>query len=131
MSASARTLIAAIKAVHFPSPPKIIFNSSQGTGSSLAKMPLLMRMLFNYSTMRVGLDDHNRVDTLAKESGLPFVMARPTRLAEGPAKDVKVWTECGKGVPMMATITRESLGEWLVEAAEKKEWDGTMPVLTN
>ena len=56
---------------------------------------------------------------------------RPSRLVEGEAKEIKEYPEHGKGVPVMAAITRNSVAKFLVEAAEKSDWDNTAPVITN
>lgn len=71
------------------------------------------------------------MDILVRNSGLVFVLARPTRLAEGPSNHVKVLSDEGPGVGVAASITRESVAKWLVEAAETNKWDGTSPVLIN
>jgi hypothetical protein len=53
------------------------------------------------------------------------------RLAEGGVEEVREWVSDGKGVPMMAAITRGSVARFLVEAAEKDVWDGGAPVISN
>ncbi|KPM39152.1 hypothetical protein AK830_g7400 [Neonectria ditissima] len=127
-----RALVSAIKAVGFATPPKLVVNSAQGVGPSWKSMSFPVRFIFSHGpAMRIGLADHERMDTLVRESGLPFVLARPTGLLSGPARDVRVWPADGKGAPWIATITRESLAAWLVDAVEKDEWDGTAPVITN
>lgn len=131
ISASTKTLLAALANVALPRQPKLIINSSQGAGSSWGNMIFPVRILMHHSTMRVGIEDHNKVDALVRETGLKFVMPRPCMLAEGPAADVKVWPDNGKGAPLIPKITRESLAAWMVGAAERDEWDGKAPVITN
>lgn len=80
--------------------------------------------------MKIAVKDHNRMDDLIRNSGLPFVFARPARLTEGPAEAVRVWPDDGRGVGWNAAISRDSLAEWMVKAAEASEWDGKSPVLT-
>ena len=94
-------------------------------------MNLPGKMLFSHGSMGIGLKDHNQVDRIVRESGLTFILARPVMLAEGEAKPVKVWPDDGKGCAWMPRITRESVGKWLVDAAETSEFDGMAPVLTN
>ncbi|GKU06675.1 unnamed protein product [Fusarium langsethiae] len=131
MAVSMTALIAAIKKADLPTKPKIIVNSAQGAGSSWRSMNLPGKMLFSHGSMGIGLKDHNEVDRLVRESDLVFVLSRPVMLAEGEARPVKVWPDDGKGCAWMPKITRESLGKWLVDAAESNEWDGQAPVLTN
>ncbi|WZH49402.1 NADP-bd_dom domain-containing protein [Fusarium acuminatum] len=131
MAVSMKALLAAINQANLPSKPKIIVNSAQGAGSSWRSMNLPGKLLFSHGSMGIGLKDHNVVDRLVRESGLPFVLARPVMLAEGGAQVVKVWPEDGKGCAWMPKITRESLGKWLIDAAESSEWDRKSPVLTN
>ncbi|CZS79667.1 unnamed protein product [Fusarium graminearum] len=130
LAVSMKALIAAINNSNSPK-PKIVVNSSQGAGSSWSSMNLPGKMIFSHGSMGMGLKDHNVVDRLVRESGLVFVLSRPVMLAEGEAKPVKVWPDDGKGCAWMPKITRESVGKWLVDAAESSEWDGKAPVLSN
>ncbi|UZP36920.1 hypothetical protein NXS19_004736 [Fusarium pseudograminearum] len=130
LAVSMTALIAAINNSNSPK-PKIIVNSAQGAGSSWSSMNLPGKMIFSHGSMGMGLKDHNVVDRLVRESGLVFVLSRPVMLAEGDAKPVKVWPDDGKGCAWMPKITRESVGKWLVDAAESSEWDGKAPVLSN
>ncbi|KAM0363118.1 hypothetical protein ACHAO7_010999 [Fusarium culmorum] len=130
LAISMAALIAAINNSTSPK-PKIVVNSSQGAGSSWASMNLPGKMIFSHGSMGMGLKDHNVVDRLVRESGLVFVLSRPVMLAEGEAKPVKVWPDDGKGCAWMPQITRESVGKWLVDAAESSGWDGKAPVLSN
>ena len=126
-----KSLLAAVAAVRPARPPKLVINSSLGVGPSWAAMFAPFRLVFRYSTMRVGLLDHGRVDGLVRAGGLPFVLARPAMLAEGPAGEVRVWPDDGKGIPWLGRITRESVAAWLVDAAETTRWDNRAPVITN
>ncbi|KAF4978629.1 hypothetical protein FZEAL_5032 [Fusarium zealandicum] len=131
LSASMRSLLAAISQARLPSNPKLVINSAQGAGSSWSSMNLPGKMIFSHGSMGTGLKDHNQLDRFVRESGLLFVLARPCMLAEGEAKQVKVWPEDGKGCAWMPKITRASVGKWLVAAVESSEWDGMAPVISN
>ncbi|KAL6918391.1 hypothetical protein FSST1_009886 [Fusarium sambucinum] len=131
MAVSMTALIAAINNSVSSTKPKIVVNSAQGAGSSWRSMNLPGKMLFSHGSMGMGLSDHNEVDRLVRESGLVFVLSRPVMLAEGEARPVRVWPDDGKGCAWMPKITRESVGNWLVDAAESSEWDGRAPVLSN
>lgn len=114
-----------------PLQPKIIVNSAQGVGTSWRSMNLPGKMIFSHGSMGTGLKDHNKVDRLVRESGLPFVLGRPCMLAEGQAQEVKVWPDNGDGCAWIPKITRASVGKWLIDAADSSQWDGTAPVLSN
>ncbi|ESZ95929.1 hypothetical protein SBOR_3742 [Sclerotinia borealis F-4128] len=110
---------------------KIVVMQAFGVGDSWPHMHFLLRMLMKKSNLYMQYDDHNLVDKEVKASGMNYVLARPARLEEGEVKTVKVFGNRGKGIPMMASITRESVANWLVDAAERKTWDSQTPVLTN
>lgn len=132
LALTATSLIAAVRSLNLASPPKMIINSSLGVGSSWSGMSLPFRFVFSHaSSMKLALEDHARVDALVRESGMPFVLARAAALKDGDAAAVREWDDNGKGAPWIPSITRESLAEWLVDAAEKDEWDGRAPVITN
>lgn len=131
LTSAMQALLNAITQVGVTPLPKLVVNSTQGVGESWNSMNLPVRLVFQYSTMRIALADHEELDKLVRASGLRFVMARPCRLVEGEAAEVKVWPDCGKGCAWMPTITRGSVARWLVDAAEGDEWDGRAPVVTN
>ncbi|KJZ76446.1 hypothetical protein HIM_04175 [Hirsutella minnesotensis 3608] len=132
MERAVRTLLRAIEAVHLAKAPKLIINSSVGVGASWGSMILPLRLIFsNAAPMRIGLEDHANVDRITRESGLPFVLARAARLTDESAKPVRVWGEDGEGTPWMASISRASLAEWMVDAIGSAKYDGQAPVLTN
>ena len=66
--------------------------------------------------------DHDVQERMTKESGLDFVIARPTRLTNGPAKGKYVRTEEIVSVP--GSISRADVADFLVEACEDAKWIG-------
>lgn len=132
MSLSISALVCALRDAASDPPPKLVVNSSLGVGASFDAMLLPLRLIFRHTTMRIGLRDHERVDDIVRKSGLPFVLPRPAALRNSDADcPVKVWPDNGRGMPWLGALTRESLAEWMVDAAEKTDWDGRAPVLTN
>jgi hypothetical protein len=91
----------------------------------------VLRLLMSKSNMIYQYNDHNAVAKETKASGETYVFVRPVRLAEGGVEEVREWVSDGKGVPMMAAITRGSVARFLVEAAEKDVWNGGVPVISN
>ncbi|EHK26608.1 uncharacterized protein TRIVIDRAFT_69527 [Trichoderma virens Gv29-8] len=131
LATTTSVLLAAIAATPFARPPKIIVNSLFGARDSWQNLSWPFRAVMSHSTMKIAVKDHNNMDTLIRDSGVPFVFARPARLTEGPAAEVKVWPDDGQGCGWNVVISRESLAAWMVRAAESDEWDGKSPVLTN
>ena len=112
--------------------PKIVVNSSQGAGTSLYSLPWVLRFLFDHSTMKWSRKDHDTVDEIVRNSGLPFVLARPARLVEavqGKSSNLKVLDDSGNGANFLAQCEREAVATFLVDAAEKNDWDNLSPVL--
>jgi hypothetical protein len=66
--------------------------------------------------------DHAVQERLTRESGLEFVIARPTRLTNGIAKGKYVRNAELIGVP--SSISRADLADFLVEACESATWLG-------
>lgn len=110
---------------------KLVVQQAFGVGDSWANMHCLLRLLMRRSNMIYQYDDHNLVDVEVRAAGVDYVLARPVRLEEGAAAEVRVWPDAGKGVPLMAAITRASVALWLVQAAEGSKWDNTTPVISH
>ncbi|KAF2995056.1 hypothetical protein E8E13_001643 [Curvularia kusanoi] len=110
---------------------KIVIMQAFGVGESWANMHCMMQLFMKKSNMIYQYDDHNLVAMETKESGERYVLVRPSRLVEGDPKEVKEYPEDGKGVPLLAAISRTSVAKFLVEAAERSDWDNTAPVIAN
>jgi putative NADH-flavin reductase len=110
---------------------KLVIMQAFGVAESWPNMQCVLRMLMKSSNMIYQYDDHNLVSKEVKESGVNFVMVRPSRLEEGEAKPVKEWPNAGKNVPMMSSVTRGTVAKFLVDVTESSNWDGTAPVITN
>lgn len=110
---------------------KIVIMQAFGVGESWVNMHYVMRLLMKKSNMIYQYDDHNLVASEIEATGETYVLVRPSRLVDGEAKETKEYPDHGKGVPVLATITRGSVARFLVEAAEKNDWDHTAPVITN
>ncbi|KAH8768883.1 NAD-dependent epimerase/dehydratase [Diaporthe sp. PMI_573] len=117
--------------------PKIIALSALGAGSSAPQTNFLFRLLFRKSNMVFTYEDHDAVEVelvrQQKERGpdggaVPYVLVRPTRLVEEGGAEARVFE--GKGtVGMMETISRAAVARFLVDAAEKQEWDWKAPII--
>ena len=111
--------------------PKIVIMQAFGVGESWVNMHCVMQLLMKKSNMIYQYDDHNLVAKETQASGENYVFVRPSRLVEGEAKEIKGYPDHGKGVPVLTAISRGSVAKFLVEAAEKGDWDNTAPVITN
>ncbi|KAJ5477447.1 hypothetical protein N7539_007591 [Penicillium diatomitis] len=110
---------------------KVVIMQAFGVGASWPNMACLLRVLMSKTNMSYTYDDHNMTDQEVRESGVTYVMVRPSRLVETEIETVKEWPENGKGVPMMASTSRKSVARFLVDAAETSRWDNTAPVISN
>jgi hypothetical protein len=111
---------------------KIVTMAAFGVGDSFPNMHFLLRLVMKNSNMSYQYDDHNLVDKEIKESGLDYVLVRPTmldRLAE--SRPVKEYGNLGKGVGLTSKISSKSVALFLLDAVEKSAWDRTTPVITN
>lgn len=122
---------------------KIVALSALGAGSSAPHTHCLLRLLFRQSNMRFTYEDHDAVEEeLVRQqqqqgaSGagagrpVPYVLVRPTRLVEGGDEGGAARVFGGDGtVGMMETISRGAVARFLVDAAERGEWDGKAPII--
>lgn len=74
---------------------KVVVNSSQGVGPSAPSLWTPIRFVFNHwERMRLSQGAHEEADKLLIESSeFTWVIARPSRLTEGAAADVKDFPE--------------------------------------
>lgn len=111
--------------------PKIVIMQAFGVGASWANMHCMMQLLMKKSNMIYQYDDHNLVTKETEDSGKTYVFVRPSRLVEGEVRDIKEYPDHGKDVPVLAGISRGSVAHFIVNTAEKSDWDNTAPVITN
>jgi nucleoside-diphosphate-sugar epimerase len=128
MADSTANVVAAMKEFNTS---KIVIMQAFGVGESWVNMHCVMQLLMKKSNMIYQYDDHNLVAKETKASGESYVFVRPSRLVEGDAKDIKEHPDHGRGAPVLAAITRASVAKFLVDAAEKNDWDNMAPVITN
>jgi hypothetical protein len=110
---------------------KIVTLQAHGVGESSPTLFLPVKLLIRYSNMGIGYKDHEQVDDVVKQSGLNYVLVRPTRFVEGPPARIQLYGNNGEGIGSFQTTTRESVATFLLDAVEKDEWDRTTPVISN
>lgn len=121
------------------SKPKIVALSALGAGSSARQTNCILRLLFRKSNMVYTYEDHDaveeelvrqRIERGPEGGAVPYVLVRPTRLVEEEGEQSRARVFGGDGtVGMMTTISRGAVARFLVDAAERGEWDGTAPII--
>ncbi len=101
---------------------RLVILSAFGVGESRALASFLVDKLVISLVLRRPFEDHERQEQLAKASGLEWVIARPGRLTNGPARRQYVKTADLRRSP--ASISRADVADFLVEAAETDVWVG-------
>ncbi len=96
--------------------------SALGTGESAPLLNPLVRLLGPNLFLRVPFEDHQRQEALVRNSGLEWIVARPGRLTNGPARHRYVAKTGLEKVP--GSIARADVAEFLVEACVQATWIG-------
>lgn len=95
---------------------RLVVLTANGVGESKPVASWFQRTFLIGGLLKGFFADHDVQERLTKESGLDFVIARPTRLTNGPAKGKYVRTAELISVP--GSISRADLADFLVEACE-------------
>lgn len=101
---------------------RLVVLTAHGVGDSEPVASWLQRKLLIGGLLKGFFRDHDVQERMTRESGLDFVIARPTRLTNGKAKGKYVRTAEVVGVP--GSISRADLADFLVEACESPTWVG-------
>jgi uncharacterized protein YbjT (DUF2867 family) len=101
---------------------RLVVLSALGTGESRKLMNPVVRALVVDFLLKLPFQDHERQETLVRASGLEWVIARPGRLTDGPARRRYVTRSAVEPVP--SSISRADVADFLVEACEAANWVG-------
>jgi uncharacterized protein YbjT (DUF2867 family) len=101
---------------------RLIVLSALGTGDSRTLLPWALRLLLTQLLLKVPYEDHDRQEQQVRASGLDWVIARPGRLTDGPAKRRYEKTVALEPVP--SSIARADVAGFMVDACESAEWVG-------
>jgi putative NADH-flavin reductase len=99
---------------------RLIVLSALGVGESRQLANFFVDKLLISLLLRQPYADHERQEKLVMESGLDWVIARPTRLTDGPARGRYVKQPRLERVP--TAISRADVADFLVTAAEVDTW---------
>ncbi len=95
---------------------RLVILSAHGVGESKPAASWFQRTFLIGALLKGFYSDHDVQERVAQDSGLDFVIARPTRLTNGKAKGKYVRTAELISVP--ATISRSDVADFMVEACE-------------
>jgi uncharacterized protein YbjT (DUF2867 family) len=123
--------VSVIKAMKKHGMCKLVTLQALGVGDSYNNLFWPVRLLVRFSNMGVGFKDHELVEDVVKKSGIDYVLARPIRFVDGPSELIHFYGNKGDGIGSFNTITRKSVATFLLDAAEKSDWDGSTPVISN
>ncbi|MBS2027400.1 MAG: NAD(P)H-binding protein [Deltaproteobacteria bacterium] len=101
---------------------RLVILSALGAGESRALANPILRFLVVDRILKAAFLDHNRQEQLVKESGLEWVIARPTRLTNGPSLKKYQAKTAVESVP--GAISRGDVADFMVEACVKPDWVG-------
>ena len=99
---------------------RLVVLSALGTGDSRKVMGFLAEKLLVSFILRLPYEDHERQEKLVRDSGLDWIIARPGRLTDGPARGRYVKKTGLEKVPN--AIARADVADFLVSAAEVDTW---------
>lgn len=100
---------------------RLVVLSALGVGDSRPLFPALLRPLFIGFLLKTPYRDHERQEAMVHASSLDWVVARPGKLYDGPAKG-KVKKSADVTVKVPTSISRGDVAEFLVEACESDAW---------
>ncbi len=101
---------------------RLVVLSAQGAGDSRVTANWFIRTFVIDGLLKRAFADHDVQEALVKQSGLEFVIARPTRLTDGPAQGKYVKTAALESVP--SSISRADVADFLVESCEANPFVG-------
>ncbi len=96
--------------------------SAFGTGDSRRAANWFLEKLMISWLLKTAYEDHERQERLVMDSGLDWVIARPTRLTNGPAG--KRYLAETAIAPVPSSISRADVAEFLVRAVTEDTWLG-------
>lgn len=99
---------------------RLVVLSALGVGESRALANFVVRALVLDFLIKGPCRDHERQERLTRDSGLDWVIARPGRLTNGPARGRYVKKAAIEHVP--SSISRADVADFLVESTEGEAW---------
>ncbi len=101
---------------------RLVVLSALGAGESIATANWFLRTFVIGGLLKLPFLDHDVQEGLTRESGLEFVIARPSRLTDGKAKGT--YTRTTQLVPVPSAISRADVADFLVESCTSNTFLG-------
>jgi uncharacterized protein YbjT (DUF2867 family) len=101
---------------------RLVLLSALGTGPSRALVNPVIRWLAVDWLLKPAFADHAVQEEQARSSGLEWIVARPGRLTDGPARHKYKTTAALEPVP--SSISRADVADFLVAACVEPTWIG-------
>lgn len=102
--------------------PRLVVVSALGTGESRVLLGWFIRTVMKDGLLKLPSQDHERKEALTRASDLEWVIARPGRLTNGPARGRYVTR--AEIAPVPGSISRADVADFLVTAADSDAWVG-------
>ena len=101
---------------------RIVALSAHGVGDSYPAQSWFLRKFLIGWLLIYPFRDHDVQERMIRESGLDFVIARPTRLTNGEARGK--YTRTSDLVPVPQSISRADLAAFMVESCQSRAFVG-------
>lgn len=101
---------------------RLVVLSAHGVGDSYNAASWFQRKFMIGWLIKYAFLDHDVQEKMVRESGLDFVIARPTRLTNGKAKGE--YRRVAELIRVPESISRADLANFLVESCQSKEFIG-------
>ena len=95
---------------------RLVVLSAQGAGDSVMTANWFLRTFVINGVLKWAFRDHDVQERLTRQSGLEYVIARPTRLTDGAANGK--YTATAELVRVPSSISRTDVANFMVEACE-------------
>lgn len=97
---------------------RIITVSASGVGDSWKDMPLAARWFIHHSNIRKAYEDHDRQETIIRQSKLDWTIVRPVMLND---RDIDAYTVT-TGKPTGSGISRKGVARFILDALESGKY---------
>lgn len=93
---------------------RLVILSAQGSGDSIVTANWFLKTFVIGGVLKLAFRDHDLQERMTRESGLEYVIARPTRLTDGPA--LGRYTKTSELVKVPSAISRADVADFLVDS---------------
>jgi hypothetical protein len=106
---------------------KLVVQTTYGVGETRGRLPLKWKLLFSL-LLKPQVADSERQEREVRESGLDWVLAQPVGLTDDA--DAAAPFASPSGEARVMSVSRRSVGRFLVEAAESAKYTGKSVALS-